>query len=102
MFSKPWSGISSVVVGVKGGGGQLFFSLAKGNMRQLDWLGASSRKSFTVLSSTEVKQFVESDVTECNLLILGQLILKQGRKGIPIGGVPVCTINRVVGSLARA
>ena len=71
---------------VKGGGGQLFFSLAKGNMRQLDWLGSSSGKSFVVLSPTEVEQFVKFDVTDCNLLVLGGLILKQGRKGVPIGG----------------
>ena len=71
---------------VKGGGGQFFFSLAKGNMRQLDWLGASSSKTFTILCSAEVEQFVKFDVTECNLLVLGNLILKQGRKGVPIGG----------------
>ena len=55
-------------------------------MRQLDWLGASLGKSFTVLSSKEVKQFVEFDVTECNLLVVGQRILKEGRKVVPIGG----------------
>ena len=71
---------------VKGGGGQLFFSLATGSMRQLDWLAASSGKSFTVVSSNEVKQFDKFDFTECNLLVLRHLILKQGRKGAPIEG----------------
>ena len=57
-------------------------------MRQLDWLGASSGKRSTVLSSTEMKQYAEFDATKCNLLVLGQLILKQGRKGVPINGSP--------------
>lgn len=79
----------------KGDGGKNFFSLAKGNMRQLDWLGASSGKSFMVLSSNEVKQFVEFNVTKCNLLVLGQLILRQGRKGVPIGGFLSIQFGRV-------
>ena len=55
-------------------------------MRQLDWPGASSSKSFTILCSTEVEQLVKFDVTESNSLVLGNFIVKQGRKGVPIGG----------------
>ena len=33
-----------------------------------------------------MEQFVKFDVTKCNLLVLGNLILKQGRKGVRIGG----------------
>ena len=88
---EVFKAVEWAIKNVKGGGGQVFFSLAEGNMRQIDWLGASSSKSFTVLCSTKVlllliEPFVKFDVTECNLLVLGNLILKQGRKGVPIEG----------------
>ena len=64
----------------------MHFSIAKGGLRQRDWIGNSSSKDFNTISPTEVSRYVTFDTKVCNLLTLGPLILKQGLKGAPIGG----------------
>ena len=63
-----------------------FFSIAKNGLNFLDRLGRATTRDFSILTAEEVVAFVNFDIFECDLLVLGPLILRQGLKGIPIGG----------------
>ena len=64
----------------------LWFSIAKGGQKQLDRIGIASSSDFTPIPFQEVKHYVTFDTKFCNLYTLGELILQQGLKGVPIGG----------------
>ena len=55
-------------------------------MKHLDRLGSAASKDFYIVSSDQVLRYVKFDIEDCNLFTLGNLILKQGVKGVPIGG----------------
>ena len=70
---------------LRGGRNNLWFSIAKGGQRHLDRVATSS-SDFTTISFDEVKRYVVFDTEFCNLFTIGELIIQQGLKGVPIGG----------------
>ena len=63
-----------------------FFSLHKSGEKTLDQLGTASSDDFRVLTRAELVDFVTGDLN-CNTgLTLGPLLLRQGDRGVPIGG----------------
>ena len=63
-----------------------FFSLHKSGEKTLDRLGTASSDGFRVLTRAELVDFVTWDLN-CNTgLTLGPLLLRQGDRGVPIGG----------------
>jgi hypothetical protein len=63
-----------------------FFSLHKSGEKTLDRLGTASSDDFRVLTRAELVDFVTWDLN-CNTgLTLGPLLLRQGDRGVPIGG----------------
>ena len=64
----------------------LWFSIAKGGQRHLDRIGKASSSDFTTMSFEEVRRYVLFDTEFCNLFTIGELIVRQGLKGVPIGG----------------
>ena len=52
----------------------------------LDRVGTASYSEFTTISFDEVKRYMVFDTEFCNLFTIGELIIQQGLKGVPIGG----------------
>ena len=71
---------------IKGRRDHLWFSIAKGGLRERDRLGRASSKDYDIFEDEEVTRYVTYDVRSCNLFTLGPLVLRQGAKGVPIGG----------------
>ena len=67
--------------------GGFWFSIAKGGLKSLDRVGKASDKGFRTIHLDEVVSFVNWDMHFNNLLCLWGVILKQQKKGIPIGGL---------------
>jgi len=84
--NKVFEALEWAISHAKEGRASLYFSLCKGGLKHLDWLGASSSKDFDVLNLQEVLDYVTFNIQNCTLLTLGPLILQQGRKRVPIGG----------------
>ena len=66
--------------------GDVFFSIAKGNLKSLDRMGKAAARHFRVVSSAELLSFVEWDMNQNNLFTLWGIVLRQQVKGVPIGG----------------
>ena len=71
---------------LKGSRSRLWFSIAKGGLRHLDRIGLASSSDFYGINFDQVLRYVLFDISQCNLFTLGQLIIQQGIKGVPIGG----------------
>ena len=65
---------------------RLWFSIAKGGLTHLDRVGLASSSDFYGISFDQALRYVLFDISQCNLFTLGQLIIQQGIKGVPIGG----------------
>ena len=63
-----------------------FFALHKSGEKALDRLGTASSADFRVISRQELLDFVSWDLHHNTGLVLGPLLLKQGDRGVPIGG----------------
>ena len=63
-----------------------FFSLHKSGEKTLDRIGTATCADFRVISRSELLAFVEWDLHHNTGLVLGQLLLRQGDRGVPIGG----------------
>ena len=64
----------------------LTFAIAKGHLKHLDRIGTGSSDQFYNISSGAVLRYVQFELFENELFVLGPLILSQGDKGVPIGG----------------
>ena len=65
---------------------ELFFSLAKGGLNELDRVGTASSNHFVVVTGRQVKTYVEFELFDNCFFTMGPLIMLQGTTGIPIGG----------------
>ena len=63
-----------------------FFSLHKFGEKTLDRLGTATGVDFRVMSRSELPAFVTWDLHHNTGLVLPQLLLWQGDRGVPIGG----------------
>ena len=66
--------------------GSLSFAIAKGQLKHLDRIGTGSSDQFYNISSAAVLRYVQFELFENELFVLGPVILSQGDKGVPIGG----------------
>ena len=65
---------------------QIWFCISKDGLRKSDRLGKGTFERFLNVSSDEVWRYVDFDFSFNNLFVLGPLVLRQGLKGVPIGG----------------
>ena len=65
---------------------ELFFSLAKGGLNELDRVGTASSDHFVVITGRQEKTYVEFELFDDCFFTMGPLIMSQGTTGIPIGG----------------
>ena len=65
----------------------LSFSIAKGDLNELDRVGSASGEHFVVLTGRQVKIYVEFELFDNCFFTMGPLVLLQGTTGIPIGGL---------------
>ena len=65
---------------------ELFFSLAKGGLNELDRVGTASSDHYVVITGRRVKTYVEFELFDNCFFTMGPLIVWQGFTGIPIGG----------------
>ena len=66
---------------------ELFFSLAKGGLNELDRVGTASSDHFMVITGRQVKFYVEFELFDNCFFTMGPLIMLQGTTSIPIGGL---------------
>ena len=85
---------------LRGGRNNLWFSTAKGGPRHLDRVGTPSSSEFTTIYFEEVKRYVVFDTEFCILFTIGELIIQQGLKGVPIWRVPLGPTSRNLGDVA--
>ena len=66
--------------------GGLSFSIAKANLHMLERLGEATSRNFRVFGTEEVLTFVRWDLYHNTLFEVWGTVLRQARKGVPIGG----------------
>ena len=64
----------------------LWFSIARGNDRHRDRIGKSAEHMFVVLNFDEVYEYVVWDLLHNTFFCLDTILLRQGSRGVPIGG----------------
>ena len=62
------------------------FSIAKGGMRPLDRVGHAADRNFRVYTIQNVLDFVNWDLNDNTLFTLWGIVMRQAKKGVPIGG----------------
>ena len=60
--------------------------MAKGGMRMLDRVGHAADRNFRVFSIENVMDYVEWDLNDNTLFTLWGVVMRQAKKGVPIGG----------------
>ena len=69
----------------RNGASSLWFSISK-VCKKLDRLGTSTSADFRQVKEGEVERYLDWDLNHNPLVVMYQLILRQGRKDIAIGG----------------
>ena len=64
----------------------LWFSIARGNDRHRDRIGKSAENMFVVPNFDEVYEYVVWDLLHNTYFCLDAILLRQGPRGVPIGG----------------
>ena len=64
------------------------FSIAKGGLCMLDRVGHAADRNFRVFTIENVLQFVDWDLEDNPLFALWGVVMKQAKRGVPIGGYP--------------
>ena len=62
------------------------FSIAKGGLRMLDRVGHAADRNFRVFTINNVLDFVDWDLEDNTLFALWGIVMKQAKRGVPIGG----------------